>query len=107
MEIIVLLLAPLPLGLLVRNRTAGFVAYTALHAYVFTFQSVALVVGWVSGDGRSAFGPYPAADTGEVWAYGLVNLVVYAVGLGLLVLGQRVAARRRSARAATSLDPVG
>ncbi|MCO7220788.1 hypothetical protein [Klenkia sp. PcliD-1-E] len=106
MEIIVLVLVPLPLGLLVRSRTAGFVAYTALHAFVFTFQSVALVVGWVSGTGRSAFGPYPAADTGEVWAYGVVNLLVYAAGLALLVAGQRIGARRRARRSAVDVAPV-
>jgi len=107
MEIIVLLLVPLPLGLLVRSRTAGLVAYTALHAFVFTFQTLVLVVGWASGSGRSAFGAFPDADTGEVWAYGLVNLVVYAAGLGLLVAGQRVAARRRARRSPVDLTPVG
>ncbi|SFC98426.1 hypothetical protein [Klenkia taihuensis] len=107
MEIIVLLLVPLPLGLLVRHRTAGFVAYTAVHAFVFTFQSLVLVVGWAGGVGRSAFGAFPAADMGEVWAYGAVNLVVYAVGLGLLVAGQRVAGRRRAEQSAVDVTPVG
>jgi hypothetical protein len=52
-----------------------------------------LVIEWVGGS-KDAFGPYPKADKPEVWSYGVVNLVIFAVGIGLVLLGHRVAARR-------------
>jgi hypothetical protein len=106
MELVLLVLAPLPIGFLVRNRTAGFVAYIALHAFVFTFQSVELLIEWAGGS-TMAFGPFPKADHGEVLAYGVVNLVIYAIGLGLVYLGQRLALRRARRTAAAELDPAG
>lgn len=93
MELIVMLVASIPLGLFMRNRLAGYLAYTALHAFVFTFQTMMLMMEWINGD-RSAFGPYPAFDS--AWAYGLVNLAIYGVGLGLVTVGQRIARRRRA-----------
>jgi hypothetical protein len=96
MELILMILAPFPIGYLVRNRTAGFIAYLALHAFVFTFQSTALVIEWVGGS-TTAFGDYPHAPKSEVWSYAAVNLVILLVGIGLLLLGQRVGGRRRTA----------
>ena len=105
MELIIMLLAPFPIGFLVRSRTAAFVTYVALHAFVFTFQSLALVLEWAGGS-EAAFGRFPDASTGDVAAYGAVNLVIYAVGLGLVYLGSRLGTRRR-ARAAgpVALEP--
>ena len=102
MELIVMLVSTVPLGLLVRNRLAGYVAYTALHAFVFTFQTMILLMEWLNGD-PSAFGPYPAYHS--AWAYGVVNVAIYAAGLGLLTLGQRIARRRRARATAIDLDP--
>jgi hypothetical protein len=104
MELILMILAPLPIGFLVRNRTVGFVAYTALHAFLFTFQSLNLLIEWAGGS-TEAFGPFPKADQTEVAAYGVVNLVIYAIGLGLCYLGQRLALRRSRRAAAADLDP--
>jgi len=92
-ELIFMLLAPFPIGFLVRNRVVAFLAYIALHAFVFTFQTLMLIIEWVGGS-TEAFGAYPDAATGEVVAYGVVNLVIYAAGLGLVYLGSRIAARR-------------
>jgi hypothetical protein len=103
-ELILMLLAPLPIGFFVKNRTAGFIAYLALQAFVFTFQSVELVIAWAGGS-TEAFGPFPKADNGEVLAYGVVNLVIYGIGLGLLYLGQRLALRRSRRAGAVQLDP--
>lgn len=106
MTLIVMILVAFPLGFLVRNRVVAFVAYIAVQAFAFTFQSVNLLIDWIGGT-ESAFGPYPHADSGEVWAYGVVNLVIYAVGLGLVYLGHRVGSRRRERRVgAVHLDPV-
>jgi hypothetical protein len=53
---------------------------------VFTFQSVDLIIEWAGGS-KAAFGPYPNADKSEIWSYGVVNLVIFAAGLGLVALG--------------------
>ncbi|MFI7589363.1 hypothetical protein ACIB24_20035 [Spongisporangium articulatum] len=107
MELILMLIAPFPIGYLVRNRVAGFVAYTALHAFVFTFQTAELILDWAGGSDRAFGAAFPNYEQSEVYAYGIVNLVIYAVGLGLLYLGQRVGTGRRLKAGQVSLDPVG
>lgn len=105
MELIIMLLAPFPLGLLVQSRVGAYLAYIALHAFAFTFQSLMLVIEWAGGS-TAAFGAYPEASSSDLLAYGAVNLVIYLLGLGLVALGQRVQSWRRSRRpGAVSLDP--
>ena len=69
-----MLLAPLPIGYFIRNRIAAYLAYIALHSFVFTFQSSTLLKEWNGGD-YSAFVKNPAAVD---WSYGLVNLLIFA-----------------------------
>jgi hypothetical protein len=96
MELIIMLVAPFPLGYLIRHRMAAYLAYVALHSFVFTFQSTTVLKEWTGGD-YSAFAKNPVATD---WAYGLVNIAVYAAGLGLVarLLGRRPAPARRPAR---------
>jgi hypothetical protein len=49
-ELIILLLAPFPIGYFIRNQTAAYLAYIALHSFVFTFQSTTLLKEWAGGD---------------------------------------------------------
>lgn len=104
MELLIMLLAPLPLGYLVRNRMAAYVAYIALHGFAFTFQTLYLLLGWIDGS-TTAFGPYPHAKGSEVISYGLVNMAIFAIGLGLVALGARLA--RRRARGAADVADAG
>ncbi|AGZ45045.1 hypothetical protein [Actinoplanes friuliensis] len=90
MELIVTVLVAFPLGFAVRNRMAAFVAYIAVHSFVFTFQTAQLVRAWVGGD-HSAF---PADGDVVPWSYLIVNAVIYAAGLGLVALGHRLRSRR-------------
>jgi hypothetical protein len=69
-ELLIMLLAPFPLGYFIHNRMAAYLAYVAVHSFVFTFQSTSLLKEWVGGD-HSAFATNPAAVD---WPYGLVNL---------------------------------
>lgn len=103
MELIVMIVIAFPLGFFVRSRTAAYVAYIAVQGFVFTFQSVQLITEWVGGD-TSAFGPYPKADNSEVWSYGVVNLVIFAAGLGLVALGCYLANRRRDKSTTLNLE---
>jgi predicted Na+-dependent transporter len=95
--LILMILVPFPLGFFVRNRLVAFVAYIAIHSFVFTFQCLSLVVDWVGGS-QEAFGAFPKAGDSNVLAYGIINLVIYAVGFGLILLGHRVGRGRRSRR---------
>ena len=73
----------------IRNRMAAYLAYVALHSFVFTFQSTTLLKEWNGGE-TSVKNP-AAVD----WSYGLVNLLIFAAGLGLVTLGSWLRARRR------------
>ncbi|MFB9180264.1 hypothetical protein ACFFX1_19145 [Dactylosporangium sucinum] len=95
MELILMVLVPFPVGFFVRSRLAAFVTYIAVHGFVFTAQTLNLLVEWVGGSAE-AFGPYPRASSGDVLAYLVVNAVIFGAGLGLVWLGGRLAARRRA-----------
>ncbi len=99
-----MILIPLPLGLLVRNRTAAFMAYIAIHAFVFTFQTASLVMEWANGS-TEAFGSFPDFNDGDLWGYGVVNLVIYSVGIGLVALGCRLRTKRNARRNSVELSP--
>jgi hypothetical protein len=104
-ELLIAVLVPFPLGFLVKRPIWAYITYIAIHAFVFTFQSLNLLIEWVGGS-QEAFGPYPQASAGQVWSYGVVNLVIYLVGLGLVALGSRVRAWWGRRSMAVSLDPV-
>jgi hypothetical protein len=97
MALIIMILAPFPLGYFLRNRLAAFVAFIAVHSFVFTFQSLSLVIEWAGGS-QEAFGPYPQASDGNVLSYAAVNLVIYLVGFGLVMLGHRLGSKRRASK---------
>lgn len=100
-----MILVPFPLGLLVRNRAAAYLAYVAIQAFVFTFQTAFLVLEWANGS-TEAFGSFPDYDNGDVWAYGIINLVIYSLGLGLVTLGQRIHRNRNIRRENLGLTPI-
>ncbi len=95
MELIVMILFALPIGYLVSNRTVAFIAFIALHGFVFVFQSTDLVLEWVGGS-KTVFGPYPKASGQHILGYGIVNLAIFGASLGLVAVGQWLAARRRT-----------
>jgi hypothetical protein len=92
MALIVVILTAFPLGYLVRDRLTAYVAFIAVHAFVFPFQSMELTRQWVGGDNSA----YPKNPHTVAWSYGAVNLVIYAAGFGLLMFGRWLADRRRS-----------
>ena len=92
MELIVTILVALPLGFFVRSRVAAYVAFIAIHSFVFSYQSMELIREWVGGD-YSAFPKDPKAGT---WNYAVVNLIIYAAGFGLVALGRKLGAKRRN-----------
>lgn len=108
MNLIYTVLAAVPIGFLVRPRGAALLTYLVVGSWVFAFQSVSLVLSWLGHAGRPAFGPFPSAfpavaDDGQVAGYAAVNLIITAGGVGLVLLGHRLRARRQ-ARSEVSLD---
>lgn len=103
MELILLVIAPFPLGYFIRSRTVAYITYIAVQAFVFTYQTADLVLEWVGGS-KTAFGPYPHASGQHIVGYGIVNLAIYAAGLGLVTLGAHLAGRRRTKDTALNLD---
>ena len=89
---IVTVLLAFPLGFFLRSHLAANTAYAIAYLWAFTFQGIYLMRSWVGGD-HSAFPKDP--DTMPV-SYGLVAGGIFAVGFGLVALGRRVGARRRS-----------
>jgi len=99
MELIVMIIAAFPLGYFVRPRSAAYVAYIALHSYVFSFQNMELTREWVGGNHHA----FPKDPNTVPWSYAVVNLAIYAVGLGLVTLGHRLAGRRQT-RTSSGVD---
>ena len=92
MELIALLLLPFPTGFFVRQRIVAYLIFVGAFSYIFTFQTMTLTRAWAGGD----FTAFDRDATTVPWSYGLVNLVFYAAGLGLVALGHRLGERRRN-----------
>jgi hypothetical protein len=100
-----MLVLSLVIGWFVRPRLTAYVAYLATFSLLFAFQSVVLITEWAGGD-QKAFGAFPNAPRGEAWSYGVVNLVILAVGLGLLTVVSVLASRRRGRSAVATPERV-
>ncbi|MEO6881200.1 MAG: hypothetical protein ABI181_09695 [Mycobacteriaceae bacterium] len=93
---IITVLLAFPIGLVLRSRRAALLTYAVVYLWAFVFQTTYLLLDAMDG-GRDAFTPgeFPGP-------YGLVTGVIFAVGLGLVVLGHRVGSRRRQTIAAST-----
>ncbi len=99
MGVALMILLPLVVGWFVHGRLMAFVAYLAAFSILFTAQTTVLIVEWAGGS-KKAFGSFPKGGSSEVWSYVAVNLVLLAVGFGLLIGTNVVSGRRRSGRGA-------
>lgn len=102
MNIVFTILFALPIGFFIKQRGLAIVTYLALDAILFSFQSVGVLLSWMANEppvafGASPEGPFPVTySASEFIGYGVVNLIIISVGVGLVVLGT-VLAKRRSA----------
>lgn len=97
-------LGALPLGIFVGRRQLAVLTYLIVDSFLVTFQTLAVLLTWMSGGtgigGGSGFGDNPTGAfpidyaRGEVIAYGAVNALITAVGVGLVLLGAVVRTRR-------------
>ena len=104
MNLIFTIVAAFPLGFLVRRRRDAILAYLIIDSFLFSFQTLGVLLTWMSGakgrGGASGFGDPPSGPfpidyaSGEVAAYAVVNLVIILAGIGLVLLGVRAKAWR-------------
>ncbi|HEY3631774.1 MAG TPA: hypothetical protein VGL21_12775 [Jatrophihabitantaceae bacterium] len=96
MELVVMIVVAFPLGYFVRDRLVAILSYVAIHSFVFSFQNMQLTREWVGGSTEA----FPKNPKSTPWDYGVVNVAIYAVGLGLVVLGHWAAAKRQARNSA-------
>jgi hypothetical protein len=106
MNLFFTILAAFPLGFMIPRRQTALLSYLIVDSFLFSLQSLNLLLTWMSGGsglgGSSGFGdtpsgPFPIGySSGEVIAYGVVNAIITLVGVGLVLLGARIRARRTS-----------
>ncbi len=98
MAAILTVLIALPLGLLIRNRLAAYLAYAIAFGQIYTFQTANLLIEWVNGSSE-AFPHDKTAGIGDTLPYLIVNSAIYAAGFGLVTLGHWLRNRRRTSAA--------
>jgi hypothetical protein len=96
MNLVLVIIAPFPLGFILHNRTAAFIAYLAVAQFVFTVQTAWLLLDWGGGDEAAFGGPFPDHDVDKVLGYVAINAIIFVVGLGLVTLGARLGRNRRA-----------
>lgn len=104
MNLLFTVLGAFTLGGLVPRRAAALVTYLIVDSFLFSFQTLNVLLTWMSGakgmSGASGFGDSPTGTfpidyaTGEVVGYGVVNLAITSVGVGLVLFGARLRSRR-------------
>jgi hypothetical protein len=93
---VITLLLAFPAGYLLRSRLAANVTYAIAYLWAFGFQTLYLLLDALGG------GKNPAFEPGEFpLSYGVVTLVIFGVGFGLVWVGHWVAARRGAKVAVT------
>jgi len=103
MNLIYTVLLALPIGLLIASRSTAIVTYLLIGSYLFSFQNTSVLLSWLGHSSKSAFGPFPdsfpaqAVDS-EVFGYAVTNVLITLVGVGLVVLGGWLRARRVARR---------
>ena len=103
MNLIYTVLVALPLGLWISSRSTAVLSYLLIGSYLFSFQNTSVLLSWLAHRDRPAFGPFPEGFPAEsanveVFGYGVVNLLITLVGVGLVLFGARLRARRMSRR---------
>jgi hypothetical protein len=86
---VVTVLCAFPLGYFMRSRLAASTMYAVAYLWAFVFQTLYLLLDSL-GDASN-----PAFETGDFpWQYGVVALLIFVVGFGLVNLGHWRGARR-------------
>jgi len=98
---VVTILCAFPLGFFLSSRLAANTAYAIAYLWAFVFQGIYLMLDSIS-NGKT-LNDEPAFVSDEFpWEYGVVTLLIFLVGFGLVALGHRVGRGRRERRQESS-----
>jgi hypothetical protein len=97
MILVVTVLTAVPLGLFVRSRLAANTTYAIAYLWAFVFQGVYLMLDSINSGKTLNDEPAFVADEFP-WEYGVVTLLIFVAGFGLVSLGHWAAARRAARR---------
>jgi hypothetical protein len=98
---IVTILTAFPLGFFLSSRLAANTAYAIAYLWAFVFQGVYLMLDSISSG--KTLNDDPAFVSDEFpWQYGVVTLLIFGAGFGLVALGRRVGRGRRTRRQESS-----
>jgi hypothetical protein len=96
------ILSAFALGYFMKSRLAANTAYAIAYLWAFTFQTLYLLLDSISR-GQTLNTDDPAFVPDEFpWQYGVVTLLIFIAGFGLVNLGYWLR-QRRQARARSSL----
>ena len=98
---VVTILCAFPLGFFLSSRLAANTAYAIAYLWAFVFQGIYLMLDSVSNGKTLNDDPAFVADEFP-WEYGVVTLLIFVVGFGLVALGHRVGRGRRERRQESS-----
>ncbi len=98
---IVTVLLAFPLGFFLSSRLAANTAYAIAYLWAFVFQGTYLMLDSISNGDTLNDEPAFVADEFP-WQYGVVTLLIFGVGFGLVALGHRVGRGRRQRRQESS-----
>ena len=108
MNLVYTVLLAFPLGFFVHSRGIAVLSYLLAGSYVFSYQNTTVLLDWLGHSSPSAFGPFPDgfpanSSTSETIGYAVVNLIITLAGIGLVVLGHRIARRRTAKQTAITV----
>jgi hypothetical protein len=88
---VVTILLAFPAGYYFSSRLAANTTYAIAYLWAFVFQTLYLTLDSFGGTSEN-----PAFEPQDFpWSYGLVTLLIFGAGFGLVEFGRRVATRRR------------
>ena len=94
---LVTILLAFPLGFFLRSHLAANTAYAIAYLWAFVFQGIYLMLDSINNGKTLNDDPAFVADEFP-WQYGVVTLLIFLVGFGLVALGHRVGRGRRERR---------
>jgi hypothetical protein len=101
MNVVFTILIALPLCYFISRRSTAFIKLLQPNSYLLNFQTAFLVMKWVDGD-EHAFGDrgrdWSTEQSLQFYSYIVLNALIIAVGVGLVILGHKIRARRTARR---------
>jgi hypothetical protein len=107
MNVVFTILIAFPVGYFISQRSTAVITYVLANSFLFTFQTAFLVMKWVDGDNH-AFGDrgldWSTERSVQFYSYIVINGLIIAVGVGLVIFGHKMRARRTAKRGVVAVS---